>query len=171
MFTASNMSASESMPDRPVKNALKLTNKKDKSKVWYVLQNQKVKFWIEGKKYKGRLDSISENSLYVNGKSYEISKISRIKAKMSDGKGFVIAGAIIGGFGIISAIASLSMFVMTASNSGGYDSLGYAVGGLFFLLITVVLLPIGIYLFVIGRRKVKNTAEWKIDAVNISKQN
>ena len=161
------ISASEKVPVKPKKkNALKLTHKKGKKEALYVMKDQKIKFWYEGKKHKGRLDSISETEIFVKGKPYNISKISKIKAKMSNGKGMFIAGSIVGGIGISAIIGGITMFVVSKSKYE-YDALAYAIMGLLFLIIGVILLPIGIVLFVIGRNKMKSATSWKIEAVDM----
>jgi len=143
---------------------------KKADKVKEIKKGKVLRIWYEGEKHKGRLDSISTHSIFIEDTEYEINKIDKIGIKYRSTQ---ITGAVIGTAGLV--ITSLGTYlIIEASNTDGLDA-GEAIVKVIFLTAFGVILDavgitataIGTSVFFIGK-KYNTEKGWSFESVQMN---
>jgi len=128
---------------------------KDKQK--FVKDHKKISYWVinENNKKKGRIDSIADSFLIIDGNIIPFSQINKIGAKSTGlkiiqvtGKVLLVTGTVVSGFG-----AYLILYGYTIADTDACAAMFYIVYGVLAASIGVPVVIIGaIPLAIVGKR-------------------
>lgn len=118
-----------------------------KGKVKYISENKKVKLKYNNQKYKGFIDSIAPNSIYVKSQAFDIKNIEYIKIRF---KTTQITGGLIGGFGL--ALDGLGIEMLLTPQDGGCGSALAVLVGAVVTTGGLIVTSVGASIFFIGKK-------------------
>lgn len=134
----------------------------NKDKVKYLYKNKKIKFWYQGNKFSGNIDSIGVSSFFVNETEYKVSEIQKIKIKF---RATQITGGILGGIGLI--IDGLGINIILSADEAGCVAPLVVLVGIVVTAIGGVGTVAGATVFFIGK-KYDLQKKWKLNIAQIN---
>ncbi|MCD4793950.1 MAG: hypothetical protein K8R54_11990 [Bacteroidales bacterium] len=139
-------------------------------KIKKVKIGKRVRIWYEGEKYTGYLDSITNETIFVDGQELEIEKIEKIGIKF---KATQITGAVIGTSGLL--ITALGTFlIIEAQDTEGLDIAATLAKVIILTAFGVIIDAVGITSTTIGAsiffigKKYKKSKGWNFTAVQLN---
>ena len=157
IIATSFLSASESYIKDTTENVIKLTHKKS-NRVVYIKQGEIVNFTINKNLYKGKIQSITDKSLFINNKEYdifEISKINILKEKtriQKSGGGLLTIG---GTLFLLGTVLGSLLLTEAVEGNGVYESIA-----ILSFLYSLIIRPISRIFFLIGQSQKYHLKKW-----------
>ena len=133
------------------------------NKIKQIKSGKIVRIWYAGEKFKGRLDSITPNTIFVNDKEFDINKIEKIGIKF---KGTIITGSIVGTAGLLFTSLGTMLIIKGYSSGGLGGAIGVAIGVIIDLF-AVPTLALGTSIVLIGK-KYKIKKGWTLKSVQVN---
>ena len=133
-------------------------------KIKKVKIGKRVRIWYEGEKYTGYLDSITNETIFVDGQELEIEKIEKIGIKF---KATQITGAVIGTGGLCLSVLG-GVIIYNASKKQFLDGLiVLTIAGIFVEAVGILTTVAGTSILFIGK-KYKKSKGWNFTAVQLN---
>lgn len=120
---------------------------KEKTKTKYLKVGRNIQIHLADAKYKGRLDSVSPENIYIKGQAIPVKDIEKIRFKL---RGTQIAGAIIGTGGLVITGAGIALLVQ-AVRDDSIGSLFLAIAGIAVTGVGIIPTSIGTTMFLLGK--------------------
>jgi hypothetical protein len=136
---------------------------KNGDKIKNVDEGKKVRIWYEGEKYAGYLDSIGAETLYIDGKEYNIDKIDKIGIKF---KGTIITGSIVGTAGVLFGALGTYM-IINGEKVGDWGGLFSVIFGIMIDAVSIPVIIVGGSVAFIGK-KYKKDKGWEFKAAQMN---
>jgi hypothetical protein len=127
-------------------------------------EGKKVKIWNEGERYTGYIDSICTESIFIDGKDFDIENINKIGFKL---KGNLTAGKILVTTGLLVGTLGGVIFYSANDEENLFAVLFIKFYGLIFEAIGIPATLIGGTLLLIEKKYRKNQG-WEFKAVQIN---
>jgi hypothetical protein len=145
------------------KNEVVLELKKIESdKVKYLHEGKTIRFWYQGNKFSGNIDSIGISSFFVDGTEYNVSEIQKIKIRF---RATLITGGIIGGVGLV--VDGLGINILSGTEEAGCAGPLVMVVGIMVTAVGAVGTAVGTTVFFAGK-KYDLDKKWKLNIVQIN---
>jgi len=141
---------------------LVLTNKKN-GKTKQIKAGKKIVFWTkDGKKVKGRIENVSDSTIVVKNKEYNVSDIKVVRVTYLATK---ITGGFIGAVGLYGSVGGLTIFIQNLGQSGCDAGISRIIG-VFLAIIGFGILSVGVLIFSIGKRHTQK--KWTFSTAQIA---
>ncbi|MBN1252539.1 MAG: hypothetical protein JXR51_03745 [Bacteroidales bacterium] len=138
---------------------------KKNGKVKYIKSGKKIIIWTNaGEKIKGKIEDISNNSVVVKNKKYELADIKAIRVNYQAAK---ISGAVIGVGGLLSTYIGMAIYIDLISKGTIAGQLFAVLIGLPIAALGVLLITAGVLVFTIGKKH-KLSKNWKFTTAQIA---